>query len=158
MKVLLVGATGNVGCRLVAALLTHGQNVTAYVRSKSKLESLLPAATYQQLSVIEGDAKDSNAIKKAILDSNADAVVNSAGVAAMAPWGKSDLPEIFRAVLIAVKEASQERRSPLRVWFMAGLSILEYPGTSTMLSNLYVLHNMNTTLNRTNDIQCSSIP
>jgi uncharacterized protein YbjT (DUF2867 family) len=135
MKVLLIGATGNVGCRLVPALLTHGHNVTAYVRSSSKLQSLLPEATFQQIEVTEGDAKDPDTIKRAILSSKADAVVNSAGVAAMAPWGKSDLPEIFRAVLTAVKEAGEERRKPLRVWFMAGMSILTFPGTQYMLSD-----------------------
>lgn len=135
MKVLLVGATGNLGLRLVVSLLTHGHTVVAFVRSSSKLDSLLPASVYSQLTVVQGNATDSVAIKKAILDNGCDAVVNTAGVAAMAPWGKSDLPEIFRAVLSGVREAGEERQKPLRTWFLAGLGVLHFPQSETMLSN-----------------------
>ena len=135
MKVLLIGATGNLGIRLVAALLTHGHRIVAYVRSSDKLESLLPASVYRQLAVVQGDATDTAAIKRAILDANCDAVVNTAGLAAMAPWGKSDLPAIFRAVLSAVRQAGLERERPLRTWFLAGLGVLHFPGSETMLSN-----------------------
>ncbi|KAF2227155.1 hypothetical protein BDZ85DRAFT_59239 [Elsinoe ampelina] len=135
MRVLLLGATGNVGSRLVPALLTHGHSVVAYVRSSSKLESILPASVFQQLIVVQGDASDSAAINKAILNNKCDAVVNTAGVAAAAPWGKSDLPIIFRAVLDAARKASEERGSPLRVWFLAGMGVLNYPGTESLLSN-----------------------
>ncbi len=135
MKVLLIGATGNLGIRLVAALLTHGHSVVAFVRSSNKLESLLPPSVYSQITVAQGNATDSVAIKRAILDSNCDAVVNTAGLAALPPWGKSELPAIFRAVLDAVREAGSEKKKPLRTWFLAGLGVLNYPGTETMLSN-----------------------
>lgn len=135
MKVLLIGATGNLGLRLVPALLTHNHTVVAYVRSSAKLRSLLPDSTFEQISVSEGDAKDSTAIQNAILHSRCDAVVNTAGVAAMAPWASSDLPEIFAAVLKGIRDASEAKGSPLRAWFLGGLSVLHYPGTETMLSN-----------------------
>jgi nucleoside-diphosphate-sugar epimerase len=135
MKVIVIGATGNVGLRLVAALLTHSHTVVAYVRSSSKLESLLPASVYQQITVVEGDATDSVAIKRAILDNSCDALVNSAGVAALAPWGKSDLPVIFKAVLEGVREAGLDRKKPLRAWFMGGLGVLNFPGTDSLISN-----------------------
>jgi nucleoside-diphosphate-sugar epimerase len=134
MKVLLIGATGNVGLRLVPALLTHGHSVVAYVRSSSKLESLIPASVYHQIAVVQGDATDTIAIKKAILDSKCDAVINTAGVAALAPWAKGDLPAIFRAVLNAVREAGVDREKPLRAWFLGGLGVLYYPGSKNMLS------------------------
>ena len=132
---LLIGATGNVGVRLVASLLTHGHSVVAYVRSSSKLESLLSPSVYRQLSVVQGNATDSTSIKAAILDGNCDAVVNTAGVAALPPWRKSDLPTIFRAVVDAVQEAGSDRRKPLRAWLLGGLGVLHYPGSETMLSN-----------------------
>jgi uncharacterized protein YbjT (DUF2867 family) len=135
MKVLLVGATGNLGIRLVAALLTHGHSVVAFVRSSNKLESLLPSSIYRQIDVVQGDATDPIAIKSAIINASCDAVVNTAGLAAMAPWGKSELPVIFHAVLDAVREAGAERNKPLRAWFLAGLSILKCPGTDSMLSD-----------------------
>lgn len=133
MRVLLLGATGNLGSRLVPALLTHGHSIVAYVRSASKLESLLPATVYEQVTIVQGDATDSQAIKKAIVDHKCDAVINTAGLAAIAPWGKSDLPKIFRAVFDAVREVGTERNQPLRVWFLGGQSVSYYPGTKSML-------------------------
>ncbi|KAJ4346386.1 uncharacterized protein N0V89_010315 [Didymosphaeria variabile] len=152
MKVLLIGATGNVGLRLVAALLTHGHNVVAYVRSAQKLQSLLPASVYRQLSVVEGNAYDSHAIKNAIIHNDCEAVVNSAGVAAMAPWGKSDLPQIFAAVLEGVKQAGAERKKPLRVWFLGGLGVLSFPGSNSILSDhvpIFLAHRKNMALLKT---------
>ncbi|KAF1852048.1 NAD(P)-binding protein [Cucurbitaria berberidis CBS 394.84] len=146
MKVLLVGATGNLGIRLVAALLTHGHSVVAFVRSSKKLESLLPASVYRQITVVQGDATDSISIKKAILESSCDAVVNTAGLAAILPWGRSELPAIFRAVLDAVREAGLDRQKPLRAWFLAGMGVLYYPGSESMLSNylpIYLEHRQN---------------
>lgn len=135
MKVLLIGATGNLGLRLVPALLTHGHSVVAFVRSSKKLESSLPSSVYRQITVVQGDAKDPVSIKRAILDAGCDAVVNTAGVAAIPPWGRSELPAIFRAVLDSVREAGMERGRPLRAWFLAGLGVLYYPGSESMLSN-----------------------
>ena len=135
MKVLVIGATGRVGVRVVAALLTHGHNVVAYVRSSNKLESLLPPSAFSQVTVAEGDAMDSSSIRRAILDTNCDAVVNAAGLAALPPWGKGDLPAIFQAVLEAVKKAGSERRKPLRVWFLGGMSVLNYPGSKWLFSD-----------------------
>jgi nucleoside-diphosphate-sugar epimerase len=135
MKVLIIGATGNLGIRLVAALLTHNHTVVAYVRSSKKLESLLPTSLYGQITVIQGDATDPLSIKRAILDTSCDAVVNTAGLAALPPWGKSELPTIFKAVLEAVQEAGLERSTPLRTWFLAGLGVLQYPGSKSMLSD-----------------------
>jgi nucleoside-diphosphate-sugar epimerase len=135
MKVLIIGATGNLGIRLVAALLTHNHTVVAYVRSSKKLESLLPTSLYRQITVVQGDATDPLSIKRAILDTSCDAVVNTAGVAALAPWGKSELPAIFKAVLEAVQGAGLERSKPLRTWFLAGFGVLQFPGSNSMLSD-----------------------
>ncbi|KAG9778902.1 hypothetical protein ABEF93_002228 [Exophiala dermatitidis] len=146
MKVLVIGATGNLGLRLVAALLTHGHIVVAYVRSQAKLQSLLPESIYSRITVIQGNATDTASIKRAILDNQCDAVVNTAGLAALAPWAKSELPAIFRSVVEAVRQAGQERQRPLRAWFMAGLGVLYYPGSETMLSNyvpIYLEHRQN---------------
>lgn len=133
MKVLLLGATGNLGSRLVPALLTHGHIVTVFVRSSRKLESLLPSSIYQQISIVEGDATNISAVKAAILDSKCEAVVTAAGVAAAAPWGSSDLPKIFRSIAEAVQQAGAERKQPLRVWFLSGMSVLQVPGTKNMM-------------------------
>ena len=137
MKVLLIGATGNLGLRLIPALLTHNHSVTTFIRSPSKLESLLPESIYRKLTIVQGDATDAGAIKRAILDHGCDAAVNTAGVAALAPWGKSELPGIFRAVIDAVCEVGKERKGEklLRVWVLGGMGVLDYPGGESMLSN-----------------------
>lgn len=135
MKVLVIGASGNLGLRLIASLLTHNHTVVAFVRSSAKLESLIPTSIYGQITVVQGQATDSVKIKNAILDTGCEAVINTAGLAALPPWKKSDLPEIFRAVVEGVREAGVERKKPLRAWFMAGLGVLYFPGTETMLSS-----------------------
>lgn len=57
MEVLLIGATGNLGIRLVAALHTHGHSVVAFAQSSNKLESLLPTSVYSQITVVQGDVR-----------------------------------------------------------------------------------------------------
>jgi nucleoside-diphosphate-sugar epimerase len=135
MKVLIIGATGNVGLRLTPALFAHGHHVVAFVRSSSKLQSLLPESMYHQISgIVEGSAKDSEAVKNAILGNHCDAVINTAGLSAVAPWKHTDLPDIFRSVVLGVKKAGEERGEPLRAWFLGGQCVLNFPGTPDMLS------------------------
>ncbi|KAJ8103330.1 hypothetical protein POJ06DRAFT_247259 [Lipomyces tetrasporus] len=133
MKVLLLGATGNLGIRLIPALLSHNLTVVAFVRSSAKLSSMLPSAILSEITIVEGDAKSSDLIKKAILDNDCDAVVNTAGLAALLPWKSSELPAIFAAVVQAAKEAGAQQKKALRVWFLAGLGLLDMPGTKSML-------------------------
>jgi nucleoside-diphosphate-sugar epimerase len=133
MKVLVIGATGNLGVRLIPALLTHGHHVVAFVRSSSKLETLLPESIYRQVTVVQSSAKDSQAVKNALLDNGCDAVINTAGLSAVAPWGHTDLPEIFASVVEGVHEAGEKRGAPLRAWFLGGQGVLNYPGTEVML-------------------------
>ncbi|KAK9374024.1 uncharacterized protein V1513DRAFT_124639 [Lipomyces chichibuensis] len=135
MKVLLLGATGNLGIRLIPALLLHNHSVVAFVRSSSKLSSLLPPTLLSQIVVVEGDAKSSGSIKKAILDNNCDAVVNTAGLAALMPWQKSELPRIFEAVVQATKVSGMERNKALRVWFLGGMGLLDMPGTRSIVGD-----------------------
>ncbi len=89
----------------------------------------------RQLAVAQSDATDAVSIKRVIFYASCDAVVNTAGLAALPPWGKSDLPAIVHAIVDAVREAGLERRKPLRTWFLGGLGVLYYPGSETMLSN-----------------------
>jgi nucleoside-diphosphate-sugar epimerase len=132
MKVLLLGATGRVGSRLIPALLAHQHQVVAYVRSASKV----PTSVASQLSaVVEGPGTDSESIKATILKENCDAVINAAGLAAMTSWHKpSQLPEIFAAVVKAAVEAGKERGGPpLRCWLMSGFGTLDSPNKPYLL-------------------------
>jgi len=123
MKVLLLGVTGNVGSRLLPALLAHKNQVVVYVRSPNKIS---PETKSKVEEVVVGSATDSAAIKAAILSHNCDAVINAAGVAGMTKWSaQSDFPAIFAAVVKATVEAGQERKAPIRCWLMSGQGVMD---------------------------------
>jgi nucleoside-diphosphate-sugar epimerase len=126
MKVLLLGVTGNVGSRLLPALLSHKHQVVAYVRTPSKIS---PEATSKLESIVTGSASDSAAIKAAILSQNCDAIVNAAGVAAVTCLNsQGEFQAIFAAVVQAALDAGRERgRAPIRCWFMSGFGVLDSP-------------------------------
>lgn len=126
MKVLLLGVTGNVGSRLLPALVAHHHQVVAFVRNPAKLSA---AATAALDAVVVGSATDSAAIKAAILTHNCDAVFNGAGLASMTSWtAQGELPAIFDAVVKAALEAGRERGgAPVRCWLMSGFGALDSP-------------------------------
>ena len=128
MKVLLLGATGSVGSRLLPALQAHGHEVVVFVRSERKLKDLLPSATISRATVTVGNATDSNAIREALIRNRCDALVNSAGQSNIFPWQAPRMQEIEQAVITAAVHASKEMGRPLRAWFLGGMSALDYPG------------------------------
>lgn len=128
MKVLLLGATGNLGSRLIPALLAHNHSVVIFVRSESKLRSLVDSAALAKCTIVTGDATDSQAIEEAILSNRCDALVNSAGLAAALPWEAPKMQGIVQAVATAAVEASKKLGYPIRSWFLGGLTVLDLPG------------------------------
>lgn len=124
MKVLLLGATGNVGSRALPALIKHGHTVVAYVRSPSKLA---PGKRAVLADVVVGSVTDKSALKDAILAHSCDAVFHAAGVAQM--FGRSKTGEynkMFATVVAAIVEAREERRGPaIRAWLMSGFPMLD---------------------------------
>jgi len=63
--VLVIGATGYIGGRLVPKLLELGYTVRVMGRSLSKLESR-PWATHPRLEAVQGDVLDANSLKTAV--------------------------------------------------------------------------------------------
>ena len=126
MKVLLLGVTGNVGSRMLPALLAHKHQVVAFVRTPAKISTEI---TSKLDSIFVGSASDSAAIKSAILSHKCDAVVNAAGVASMTGLtSQGEFPAIFAAVVQATLEARRERGgAPIRCWLMSGFAILDSP-------------------------------
>ena len=124
MRVLVLGATGNLGSRLLSALLLRGHTVFAFVRNPSKL---MPEFSNKISGIETGDARKAVHIKAAVTRNECDAIVNTAGLAAIAPWGKGELPDIVEAMVGAALEIGQERGSPLRVWLLAGFGLLDMP-------------------------------
>ena len=116
MRVLLLGATGNLGKRCVPALLAHEHVLTIYVRNPSKFKSVMSPEIIQRLeSIVVGDATDTATIAKTIRDHDIEGIVNVAGNQVL-PWKEFLLPKIAKAVADAAIAVGNERGVPLRVW------------------------------------------
>ncbi|CEJ12006.1 hypothetical protein BN1110_02301 [bacterium YEK0313] len=120
LNVILFGATGEVGRRLLARGLAHGHHVTAFVRSGQKLLQQWQGTLPEGLRVAEGDALDPAAVGSAI-EGHA-AVVNAAGHATE----PERLQRICRTIVTAVEQVLP---APRRVWLFGGAAVLDIPGT-----------------------------
>lgn len=139
MKVLLLGATGNLGSRLLPALLSHNHTVVIYVRSPSKLQDLFAASTLSNCVIVTGDATDRTRIQETLVEHRCTAIVNSAGLAAPLPWQAPRMQGIVEAVSGAAVAASQELGWPIRGWFLGGITVLDVPYLKEMrISELWV--------------------
>ncbi|RFU30233.1 hypothetical protein B7463_g6103, partial [Scytalidium lignicola] len=153
MKVLLLGATGNVGSRALPALIKHGHTVIAYVRSARKVT---PAMRAILADVIVGSVTDKTALKNTILTHNCDAVFHAAGLAQL--WSHSKNHEyntIFATVVAAVVEARQERGGvAIRAWLMSGFPMMDSVKHPYLIGDylpLFPEHRQNVTFIRTQD-------
>ena len=77
MKLLILGAGGNSGLRLVRMGLAAGHDVTAFVRNESKFKDQLAMANPKGLTIRTGDVTDEIALAAAMSGQNA--VINAAG-------------------------------------------------------------------------------
>jgi putative NADH-flavin reductase len=134
MRVLLLGATGNLGSRCLPALIAHKHTVTVVVRNVPKLRSMMSPALLDQVNaIVEGDVTDSAALKKAILDHDIEGIIDVAGNIVFSPWKESLLPKIASAVRDAAISVGKQRGKPLRAWITSALPIMAYPGTDYLM-------------------------
>lgn len=134
MRVLHIGATGSLGSRVVAALIAHNHTVVVYVRSPTKLRTLLPPALIDRVEIFQGDAFDTATIAQALRDHSCDALVNTAGT--REPFHREQtLPKLVASITNAARQVGKERGKPLRVWITGGLSSLKYPGTKYQIQD-----------------------
>ena len=127
MKVLLLGSTGNVGSRILSALLAHSHTPVLYVRNASKLPQQV-LTSLPSSSIVTGDASDRNAIAKAIQEHDCEAVISAAGLAGM--FSRTEqFPKIFRAVVEAAATVGKSRGRPIRCWMLGGFGMLDIPGS-----------------------------
>ncbi|MEH6569620.1 MAG: NAD(P)H-binding protein [Halioglobus sp.] len=123
-KILVLGATGNSGQRLVALGMARGHQVTAYVRNLDKLRKLYNGQIPADLTVIKGDVLDPIALRAAMLGQ--DVVINAAGNLYQG--------ENFVSLVSAAIEAADEvLGAGGRFWLFGGAAILEIPATQYML-------------------------
>jgi uncharacterized protein YbjT (DUF2867 family) len=126
MRVLLIGAGGNIGSRLLPALISHHHTVITYVRDASRLSA---HARSSSEAIVVGDATDVPSLVAAIVEHECEAVVNCAGWAAMTGLqDQGEFPQIFVAVLKAVTDAGKQRNGkPIRLWSMSSFFTLDAP-------------------------------
>jgi uncharacterized protein len=120
-RVIVFGATGNAGRRLVACGLALGHTVTAFVRDRDKLARQWRGTPPPELRVVEGDVLDEAAVGAAI--AGHDAVVNAAGHV-------NDGAAFTRLCALVVRQAEKRMAEPRRVWLFGGAAALDLPGTS----------------------------
>lgn len=66
-RILVTGATGYVGGRLIPLLLAKGYKVRAFARTPAKLEGR-PWAGHENLEIVKGDVQDEASIREALKD------------------------------------------------------------------------------------------
>ncbi len=122
MKILVLGAAGETGSRLVTAASQAGHQVSAYVRDAEKLAARLGARA-QGATVLVGDVLDDARLAAAM--SGQDVVINAAGNA----W---DGDSFARTVQSAIAVAEVTLGPGGRFWMFGGAGVLDVPGTNLL--------------------------
>ena len=127
MKILIIGATGDTGQRLLRQGLEDGHEITAYVRNEAKLQAQLKGDTPPSLTVITGDVMDQENVTRACRGQ--DVVINAAG-------NVGDGDRFVELVESVAHSVEQGLGAGGRFWFFGGAAALDVPGTATMTLTL----------------------
>lgn len=120
-KVIVFGATGNVGHCLVNEGLAAGLDLSVFIREPRKLELQHSPHALSRLKVYVGDIHDTDAVFRAISGHNT--VVDAAG---------SHVPEEYIAIRRSIVSAARQTlHPPHRIWVFGGLPGLLVPHTDT---------------------------
>ncbi|MBZ5199627.1 SDR family oxidoreductase [Planomicrobium chinense] len=121
MKIIVFGATGGVGKSVVKQAVDNGFEVTAFVRTPSKL-----GVTHENLNVVQGDAFNPAEVSAAI--AGHDAVVSCLG-SSQGMKKPSELEEMVKNIV-----AGMEEHGVKRIIYTASAGIYqELPGVSGKL-------------------------
>lgn len=127
MKIVVFGATGNIGRRVLAAGVERGHEMTAFVRNPEKLLEQLGAQVVSQITVMKEDMLNPQSVHRAL--AYQDAAILAAGTA-----GDGDA-----FVQLVDNIVTQGERQPLfsgRIWAMGGAGLLTVPHTSILGNDL----------------------
>lgn len=113
-RILVTGATGYIGGRLVPELLNRGYHVRAFTRSKKKLENR-PWSNHPNAEIFSGDVFDQEILKKACEGCSAAYYL----VHSMLP-GQKDFKEADREAALNMKKAAEESFLE-RIIYLGGL-------------------------------------
>ena len=120
VKVFLLGATGNLGRRILTLALLRAHEVIAFVRDKTKLLTVIDGPAPPNLHVIIGDIKKSAEIAEAMVGH--DVVINTAGNVA-------DGSAFTQLVQTVVDSTTTSLGEGGRLWQLGGAALLDVPGT-----------------------------
>lgn len=123
MKILIIGATGNTGQRLLSLATEKGHTVTAFVRSEKKLREQHSENMIAHIRVLEGSALDGVRVAEAA--QGQDVVINTAGNVVEGESFTTLVETVARAVESALGDGG-------RFWLFGGAGVLDVPGTNIM--------------------------
>lgn len=66
MRVIVLGAGGRLGSQVLAAAVRAGHQSTAFVRSAERLRAAVGSELLKQVTVVEGDVSDADALSAAM--------------------------------------------------------------------------------------------
>ncbi|MDD9271902.1 NAD(P)-dependent oxidoreductase [Paenibacillus sp. GCM10023248] len=140
MKIIVFGATGNTGRRVLAQGIQMGHEMTAFVRNSDKLYDQLGEHDAKHVKVIVEDMMDPVSVGEALV--HQDAAILAAGHA-----GQGE--EFVRLVDNIISQCERQPSFSGRVWIMGGAGLLDIPYTNLIGNNLpgfppeYRNHNRN---------------
>jgi putative NADH-flavin reductase len=140
MKIIVFGATGNVGRRVLAEGLSRGYEMTAFVRDPQKLREQQGEQAAAGVRIVADDLMNAESVRDAL--AGQDAAILAAGNA-----GQGE--EFVRIVDRIVSCCEEQPQFSGRVWVMGGAGLLEIPHTSIIGNDLpglppaFKIHNRN---------------
>lgn len=140
MKIIVFGATGNTGKRVLVQGIKMGYEMTAFVRNSEKLSDQLGEHSAKHVKVIVDDIMDPVSVGEAL--AHQDAAIIAAGHA-----GQGE--EFVRIVDNIISQCEFQPSFSGRVWLMGGAGLLDIPYTNLIGNNLpgfppeYRNHNRN---------------
>jgi putative NADH-flavin reductase len=154
VKILLLGATGNLGRRLLRQALLQAHEVTALVRDKTKLLTVIGGPSPPNLRVSIGDIQDSAELATVIVGH--DVVINAAGYVAEGSTFTRLVQTVIDSTTMSLGEGG-------RLWQLGGAAILDVPGTHIMgvdlpkVPKVYEAHRTNFTALRNSPLDWSML-
>lgn len=140
MKIIVFGATGNTGKRVLASGVKKGHEMTAFVRNPEKLYEQQSEQIARQVKVVNHNIMDPQSIYEAL--SYQDAAVVAAG-------NVSNGEEFIQIVDNIVTQCEGHPLFSGRVWLMGGAGLLKIPHTNIIgnalpgFPSIFHYHNQN---------------
>lgn len=138
LKVLLFGANGNLGSSVLYQLTASGHEVTCFVKSEKRLRAGFNDRIFDDVVVIEGDARDRADVDAVMAGAVYDVAVSTAGSV------DNDVRNVdearatpFCCIFDNIAGAAEEHLPPpRRALFIGGITALDLPGVGRPLQSL----------------------